>query len=65
MSASLSSGAQHVFASKFEMPIDKNLKISYSDKINVKNAFTDPANAGYQSGFNVEFKMWEKFDLHI
>lgn len=39
------------------MPIDKNVKVTYSDKINVMKAFTDPANAGYESGFNVEMKI--------
>lgn len=57
MTSSLKCGKDHELDCKYEFPLDKNLKIMYSDRINVVNALTDPKNANYSSGFNVEFKI--------
>jgi len=57
VATSLVSGKDHIVSSKWDMPIAKNLKITYSDKINIVNMITDPANANYQSGFSAEFKI--------
>lgn len=54
---SLKSGKEHEMDMKYEFPLDKNLKVTYSDRINLVNALTDPKNANYSSGFNVEFKI--------
>jgi len=57
VAASLVSGKDHIVSSKWEMPVASNLKITYSDKINLVNMIRDPANANYQSGFSAEFKI--------
>jgi len=57
VATSLVSGKDHIVSSKWDMPIAKNLKITYSDKINIVNMISDPANANYQSGFSAEFKI--------
>ena len=57
IATSLVSGKDHVLSSKWDIPIAANLKITYSDKINILNVFTDPANADYSSGFSAEFKI--------
>lgn len=57
IAASLVSGKDHVVSSKWDMPIASNLKITYSDKMDVLKAWTDPANANYSSGFSAEFKI--------
>lgn len=54
---SLNSGADHTVSSKWDMPIAKNLKITYADRVDILRTFTDPSNANYQSGFSAEFKI--------
>lgn len=57
VACSLASGEEHILSTKWEMPVDKNTKVTYNDKYNLKNMFMDPANTNYEGGFNVEFKM--------
>jgi hypothetical protein len=57
VAASLVSGKDHVVSSKYDIPIAKNLKITYSDKVDILKFFTDGSNANYSSGFAAEFKI--------
>lgn len=57
VAASLVSGKDHIVSSKWDIPIASNLKVTYSDKIDIAKTFTDPSNAGYSSGFSAEFKI--------
>jgi len=57
VATSLVAGKDTIVSSKWDIPIASNLKITYSDKIDIVNMVKDPANANYQSGFSAEFKI--------
>ena len=54
---SVDAGKDTFVSTKYDMPLDKNLKITYQDKVDLIRSFTDPQNAGYSSGWNVELKI--------
>jgi len=57
VSCSLASGNDHVATAKYELPIAKDVKLTYTDRCDAVKFFTDPTNAGYTSGFNLEMKI--------
>jgi hypothetical protein len=57
VSCSLNSGKDHVVTTKYEMPVAKDVKLTYTDRADLVKFFSDPQNAGYTSGFNLEMKI--------
>ena len=46
-----------MFAKKFELPVNDNLKLTTTDKGNLKNMVMDPANSEWTHGFGLEFTL--------
>ena len=50
-------GQKAMFGEKFEIPVTGNLKVTVTDRCNLKNFLLDPANAEWSHGVGVEFTL--------
>jgi len=53
----LNAGERFWLTQKASMKLNDNTNITVSERIDVKNLFTDPKNANFSMGLAMEFKM--------